>query len=445
MPTRDEHDPTELHQEDESESDLTPEERPRQRRGARHAETAELPSSVRLASKCNTRAEFEAYISNLNFCTFIESVNCENAPSIMPSISDTTEAYMFEHVAAMTKHVSVTEKYQTFFQNLEIAKQIEAIGQAKTMHSLNVVHDLANRNDINLGKPYLRELMNLSWAVYRFPVLRQVRLPWREALRVIPEIATHFDKNILNNESLPRNVRTAQSSRFNSAYLRLSLEFPDTRVGDGDGLCRLKIKNVHDFFLDDQPLRDESIKQAIVKQYPVEFQPFNGVPLNLVEKRSRLVGFDTQEAPRQRGRECDVDQRFWQNGRDFLETQLHELRSTIPVDGANILADCFGVDLYDRLLIDIRSVYNSSDEHENPQPSLRRFELARRALLTGYAFPTAHYFHSIILEEAFQTAIREKRGAFGQDTPFEHPRKCRIARFRLEKAATRQRRHLYTE
>ncbi len=430
---------------DDSASKGTPRENSGRRRGSQTTADDDMPSSRQRVTGCRTLAEFEAYISNLEFYTYIESIQCESTLSIQPSMSGTTEAIMIENVSTMIKHLGKLETYHVFLQNLEIAKQIDEIGRSRNMHSLNVAWELVSQNRINYSYSYLKEILALSWAIFRFPVLKQVKLTWSKALRVIPEIASHFDKKIISNEVLPRNVTTAQNSRFES-YLRLSLEFPHSRLGDGDGLCSLKVSKVHDVFLADRSCEDESIKQALVSQYPVELRNVNSVPVNRVEKRSRLVGFDTQEAPRERGRrDCEVDQRYWQNGRDFLEAQLLALRGTISIDDANILVDCYGVDLYDRLLVDIRSVYDTQNSQPNPQPALRRFEIAHRALSSGYSVPTPHYFYSERLAESFQSAVRDRQGAFGEDVPFTNPRECRLARFDLEKKTPRTRRNLYME
>ncbi len=431
----------------ESDSDL-PEETPRSgRRGSHRTERDDdLPNSVRLATGCRTRAQFDNYVSNLKFYTFIESAQCESALAIKPSILDATDDIMIENVSSMITHLKNLETYHVFLQNLEIAKQIDVIARTRSTHSLNVAWELSQQNLTPYSYSYLRELLTLSWAVFRFPVLKQVQLTWRNALRVIPEIASLFEQKIINLEALPRSVTTAQSSRYDSAYLRLSLEFPYERLGDGDGLSSLKVSSVHGFMLGEEPCEDEAIKQAVLTEYPKEIRTVTGSPTNRVEKRSRILGFDTQEAPRERGRkDCDTDQRYWVDGRDFLETQLRELRGPISIESANILVDCYGVDMYDRLLIDIRSVYDTQNLPQNVRPTLRRFELAQRALSTGYAFPTPQFFCSEILAESFQSAIRDKKGAFGKDAPFINPRVCRLARFELEKNTKRDRRNYYMD
>ena len=81
--------------------------------------------------------------------------------------------------------------------------------------------------------------------------------------------------------------------------------------------------------------------------YSGSFDQIKGAPTNVIEKWTRLLGFDTQEAPRGPGRrDCQVPQPLWHEGREFLQQELHELRGNISdVDQARILGDCYGVDI----------------------------------------------------------------------------------------------------
>ena len=61
--------------------------------------------------------------------------------------------------------------------------------------------------------------------------------------------------------------------------------------------------------------------------YPGSFGQMEGIPTNSIDMRSRLLGFDTHEAPRGPGRrDCRVPQPLWSEGRQFLQQELHELR-----------------------------------------------------------------------------------------------------------------------
>ena len=159
------------------------------------------------------------------------------------------------------------------------------------------------------------------------------------------------------------------------------------------------------------------------KIYSSLFSQIEGIPLDRIEMRRRLVRFDTQEAPRGAGRrDCQVPQPLWREGRDFLQ----RLKGDINVDDARILGDCYGVDSYNGLLLDICGVYAADTlaEEEEPVPTLARLEMAKRALQTGYAFPTNHYLVTNDLWEEFQRAIRQRRGGFSREQ-FVHPSVCR--------------------
>ena len=207
---------------------------------------------------------------------------------------------------------------------------------------------------------------------------------------------------------MPDNVIRAQQSRFNAPYLRISLEFPNTPPGDGDGLCELRVQELHGLFVNDEQVNGAQEINFSRRVYPSSFGQIEGIPTNSIDMRSRLLGFDTQEAPRDPGRrDCRVPQPLWREGRQFLQQELHELRGDIEIDHARILGDCYGVDIYDRLLLDIRGVYNAETRPEGvqPVPTLQRLEMAKKALRTGYAFPTNHYFVTNELWQEFQEAI----------------------------------------
>lgn len=69
--------------------------------------------------------------------------------------------------------------------------------------------------------------------------------------------------------------------------------------------------------------------------------------------------------------------------------KLDEFKGEILDDQARILADCYGVDLYRRMLLDIPAVYDAEADEQHA-PTFRRLEMAE-AICTGYTFPTNHY------------------------------------------------------
>ncbi len=189
----------------------------------------------------------------------------------------------------------------------------------------------------------------------------------------------------------------------------------------------------------DQQITDEEITRRLWEnQYQSKLGEYNSISGS--EFRCRMIGYDTQESPRPGD---EYNQSFWQEGRDFLETTLTELKGDIPDGEALILADCYGVDIYERLLIDIRGICNR--QTPSPVPALRRFELANKALRTGYAYPCASFFCDEDLAASFQLAISEQRGAFGQEDEFVHPLRCRRARYQQQIDRSLRRRRRYVE
>ena len=69
---------------------------------------------------------------------------------------------------------------------------------------------------------------------------------------MLPAAQDLFDKKIEKNEPLPDNIIRAQLSQFKALYLRISLEFPNTPPGDGDGLCEHRVQELHGLFVNDE-------------------------------------------------------------------------------------------------------------------------------------------------------------------------------------------------
>jgi hypothetical protein len=103
--------------------------------------------------------------------------------------------------------------------------------------------------------------------------------------------------------------------------------------------------------------------------------------------------------------------------------EFQNLLGSIFPQHAIILVDCFYVDLFDRLLADVRGLYPEDQlAIENPPlPRLDQFELAHRALSSGYAFPTYNYLITDNRLAAFDQARQQKRGAYERTGPVFHP------------------------
>lgn len=395
----------------------------------------------------DTEEDLERYVSELEFRSYQDNVNLLHAQGVLKCEEDIPQEEMVENIVSMTE-ILKRDISQQFLQQLQLARQLESLSKDRDEHILNTAKWLVDEGMVSLRMSKWREIVRLGWIVYRYPVLSQVKLSLTEARTVLPAVQNLFDKKVERNEPLPDNVIRAQQSRCDAPYLRISLEFPNTPPGDGDGLCNLRVTKLHGLFVNDEKVDSVQEINFFQRVYPSSFRQIEGVPSDLIEMRSRLFGYDTQEAPRGPGRrDCNVPQPLWREGREFLQEKLAELKGSIDVDQARILGDCYGVDIYNRLLLDVRGVYDAetlTDDEDEPAPTLERLEMAKKALSTGYAFPTNHYFVTNDLWQEFQEAIRQRKGGFSREQ-FVHPSICRRERYKLEVVATSHRRHRYAE
>jgi len=82
----------------------------------------------------------------------------------------------------------------------------------------------------------------------------------------------------------------------------MSIEFPQGEPGDGDGLSELGVINLHGLFIGDAAVPNTSETLSFRHMYLSKFAVFEGRPVSIIERRSRLIGFDTQETARDPGR-----------------------------------------------------------------------------------------------------------------------------------------------
>ena len=242
------------------------------------------------------------------------------------------------------------------------------------------------------------------------------------AVKCLPRFARALDALAENGTAFPDNVVEAQADRH-SVCARISIAFPEREPGDGDGLPESSVLDFHGLYQNDQPIIDDEIMRGWEYLRP---------PCSY---RCRLVGFDTQESPASRGMPIDdVRQPFWREGRQLLVDLLGDLRNGEDPANLTILADCYGMDLFQRILLDIRGASTVVQlRHHDPQaraPSMRRFEVAERFLASGYAHPTYCSYVSESLLGAFNRARERRVGAFAQErTEFVHPAECRRNRY----------------
>ena len=252
-----------------------------------------------------------------------------------------------------------------------------------------------------------------------------------------------MDRRIVSENGFPENILDAQRDHF-SVYLKISIQFPELfPPGDGDGMSSCKLVQIHGVFMNEQRIDDAL---ALVSK-------FQDITKNVGEHfRCRLVGFDTQEAPCEPApgriqRLVPVPQHFWKLGRDFLTSQLNQLRGSLQQSEVILLCDCYGRDVYERLLVDLRGVKRRGSDEEELQTSLGRFEMARRFLENGVAHPTYQSYTDDTLIRAFVTARENGKGAFGdpESRPFNHPSEYRRKRRQMVIDMRRETRPRYKE
>ena len=105
----------------------------------------------------------------------------------------------------------------------------------------------------------------------------------------------------------------------------------------------------------------------------------------------------------------------------------------IDVDHARILDKCYlltSITGYCLTFVESDAETLTDDEDE-PAPTLERLEMVKKALSTGYAFPTNYHFVTNNLWQEFQEAIRQRKGGFSREQ-FVHPSICRREHYKLE-------------
>ena len=222
------------------------------------------------------------------------------------------------------------------------------------------------------------------------------------------------------------------------------MKYPTLPIGDGDGLPFSKVEKIFGFLEDEQAVVNDATIQSLWSPYVPYFGDQESPNLEGVELRCRLIGYDTQETPKPGDSSLNVVQHFWKNGKDFLIDELNQLKGGRSPEVCKLLVDAYGIDVYHRLLIDVRGVFEVYQQDLEPQ--LHRFELAEKALGSGFAFPTANYFTNENLMESFHHAIETKQGGFADGAAsFIHPLLCRKERYKRELNVRHQRRKRFKE
>jgi len=75
-----------------------------------------------------------------------------------------------------------------------MSKQLEYLSNARNEHALNTAKWLIDDGRISLSMSSLRDIISIGWAVYRYPLLGQVKLGWVTTKTMIPATVNLFDK-----------------------------------------------------------------------------------------------------------------------------------------------------------------------------------------------------------------------------------------------------------
>ena len=372
------------------------------------------------------------YIDNLKFRSYQEHVRW--SPTLEKCIEGSRDD-MIVKMETMLNNVKKIDDSFGLLQHLEIGRQLHCLSERNHSHVYSEASQLCdNRLSPILRKSAAKQILKVTWATYRYPVLSQIRLLWSAVREVLYVIAEYLDKLMLNYQEFPQSIMRAQADRFNM-FLRISMMFPRSLPGDGDGLPSSRLTAIHGVYENDRRIQGDDPRAELLRE---KFR-------NLVntEVRTRLIGFDTQETPRTGDEPMHVQQTYWREGRDELVRQLDLLRGNNRSEESMLLLDVFDVDLFGRLTADIRGAHHRQEPA--PQPSLPRFEIARRILKTGFAVPACNHYTDDSLMAAFEEARQSKRGGFAEGRNFIHPVQCRRARYRNELKKTHRHRRPYTE
>lgn len=373
------------------------------------------------------------YINNLVFRSYQEQVNW--TPQMRTCMAQESVEAMTVHLEDMVDNVVEMERSFGLLQHLQIGYQIHHISDATGKHPYTVARDLCQQDRFTSKLSYItaKKILKISWCIFKCNVLSQVSLSWTIAREILPIISEYLDFRMLSYQPLPESIVRAQVDKF-SLCLRVSMRFPISTPGDGDGLPNSTITQTHGFYRNDRPT-DE-----VGNNFKSQFRELLNAERTPVAKRSRLIGFDTQETPTPGDR---VEQLYWEAGRDLLVSELNELKGNLESHSCKLLLDVYSTDLFGRILVDIRGLHRNDDN--NPQPSIGRFEIARRMLLSGYAVPTDNQFTNETLQNAFQEARVQRRGGFADGNSFDHPVLCRRDRYQRQMRDNHRRRRRYVE
>ena len=153
------------------------------------------------------------FCSPLSFRTYVSHLQWK--PSVVRPVATGEIDIMIENTSRMVACLTETDVNHGILQHLKLARHIEVVAEHQNRHSYSVVNEICGEanGDSCLSFRYAKRVLKTSYAVYRYPLLSEVEATWSNASYFLPAIADLFDSLILENQSPPANIITAQEER----------------------------------------------------------------------------------------------------------------------------------------------------------------------------------------------------------------------------------------
>ena len=101
------------------------------------------------------------------------------------SVSGVSPQDMVRNMSLMSQRVEKVDRCFSFFQHLQMAKQIEAYAALVNQDSYSVLKDIETQLQdtfhVKYSERYLKKIVRVSWCVHRYPFLEQADLTWTDS------------------------------------------------------------------------------------------------------------------------------------------------------------------------------------------------------------------------------------------------------------------------
>lgn len=129
------------------------------------------------------QAQLEEQLRALTFRKYVDQLKWFSN-HIVTSLSDVSPQNMLGNMSSMARRTLDIDKSFSFFQHLEMAKQIEAYASAVDKDPNSVLEDirtqLQDAGQTGYSHRYLKKVVQVSWCIYRYAFLEQAILTWTD-------------------------------------------------------------------------------------------------------------------------------------------------------------------------------------------------------------------------------------------------------------------------